>query len=197
MSSPANRFTALQKIAVFLIAIGADKTREVLAELDFDTLGQINRTLAELGPVSAREKAAVMIEFGDLFFRDIPLSSKIPNGPSPAEGKQPDPKTASPIQGKEPDPRTASPTEGRSTTPPGQVPRSPGAPDRPRDRVGLPSPDPESRPASPSVEPSAGRAAARALEHLRRHVDPREIDWGRAGYDFGEGFQGSGGSRRR
>ena len=40
-------------------------------------------------------------------------------------------------------------------------------------------------------KPSADdQVAHQALRHLRRRVDPGQIDWGRAGYDFGEGFKG-------
>jgi hypothetical protein len=34
------------------------------------------------------------------------------------------------------------------------------------------------------------------LDKLRRKVDPGQIDWGRAGYDFGDGFKGTDGDRR-
>lgn len=30
------------------------------------------------------------------------------------------------------------------------------------------------------------------LSKLKDKVDPGKIDWGKAGYDFGEGFSGSG-----
>ena len=35
-----------------------------------------------------------------------------------------------------------------------------------------------------------------ALQKLREQVDPKQINWGRAGYDFGEGFKGPKGDRR-
>ncbi|MEC8931294.1 MAG: hypothetical protein VYB08_07740, partial [Candidatus Latescibacterota bacterium] len=40
------------------------------------------------------------------------------------------------------------------------------------------------------------QASLHALEHLRRRLDPGKIDWGRAGYDFGDGFKGPSDDRR-
>ena len=34
-----------------------------------------------------------------------------------------------------------------------------------------------------------------SLQKLRERVDPNKIDWGRAGYDFGDGFKGKGSDR--
>ena len=77
MSSTSNRFTRLEKICVFLIAMGKERAREILADMDVDTIQKINITMTSLGAVTAIEKAAVMIEFGDFFYKDIPLSSKL------------------------------------------------------------------------------------------------------------------------
>ena len=52
MPSPSDRFTQMEKIAIFLIAIGEEKTRQVLADLDFDTIEQINHAIVRLGDVS-------------------------------------------------------------------------------------------------------------------------------------------------
>ena len=76
MASPAHNFTHLQKMAIFLIALGKEKAREILAEVDLETIEKINTAIAELGPVPAEVKATVMIEFGDFFFKDKPLSGK-------------------------------------------------------------------------------------------------------------------------
>ena len=76
MASPAHNFTRLQKMAIFLIALGKEKAREILAEVDLETIEKINTAIAELGPVPAEVKATVMIEFGDFFFKDKPLSGK-------------------------------------------------------------------------------------------------------------------------
>ena len=77
MASPAHNFTRLQKMAIFLIALGKEKAREILAEVDLETIEKINTAIAELGPVPAEVKATVMIEFGDFFFKDKPLSGKL------------------------------------------------------------------------------------------------------------------------
>ncbi|MEE3232712.1 MAG: hypothetical protein VX294_00970 [Candidatus Latescibacterota bacterium] len=79
MSSTSGRFTRLEKICVFLIAMGKERAREILAEMDVDTIQKINITMTSLGAVTALEKASVMIEFGDFFYKDIPLSSKLEN----------------------------------------------------------------------------------------------------------------------
>ena len=76
MASPAHNFTRLQKMAIFLIALGKEKAREILAEVDLETIEKINAAIAELGPVPAEVKATVMIEFGDFFFKNKPLSGK-------------------------------------------------------------------------------------------------------------------------
>ena len=44
MSSTANRFTRLEKICVFLIAMGKERAREILADMDVDTIQKINIT---------------------------------------------------------------------------------------------------------------------------------------------------------
>ena len=77
MASPADRFTRLEKIAVFLIAMGEARSREILADFDLATIEQINDTIGFLGDITPQEKAAVMIEFGDFFYNNKPLSSKL------------------------------------------------------------------------------------------------------------------------
>ena len=77
MASPADRFTRLEKIAVFLIAMGEARSREILADFDLATIEQINDTIGFLGDITPQEKAAVMIEFGDFFYKNKPLSSKL------------------------------------------------------------------------------------------------------------------------
>ncbi len=83
MPSPADRFTRLEKIAVFLIAMGEERARDILADFDLATIEQINDTIGFLGDITAQEKAAVMIEFGDFFYNDKPLSSKLHDAPAP------------------------------------------------------------------------------------------------------------------
>ena len=96
MASSAARFTRLQKIAVFLIAIGEEKARAILADLDLETVERINGVILRLGEVPAEQKAAIMIEFADFFFKDKPLPAQLASpqkkGPvksaSPAAGPQ-------------------------------------------------------------------------------------------------------------
>lgn len=77
MSSPTDRFSRLEKIAVFLIVMGEERAREILAEMDLSTIEQINDAIGGLGEITAKEKASVMIEFGDFFYKDKPLASKL------------------------------------------------------------------------------------------------------------------------
>jgi flagellar motor switch protein FliG len=145
MSCPAERFTRLQKIGIFLIAVGEKKARQILKGLDLETVEKINAAIQSLKKLTPQEKAAVMIEFGDFFYKDKPLSAKLKE-PSPAP-----PAAAAPPQQKAP-----------------------------------------SLPAGEGDE----KAILDTLHQLRRRVDPGKIDWGRAGYDFGEGFKGPGSGRR-
>ncbi|MEC7843292.1 MAG: hypothetical protein VX911_10425 [Candidatus Latescibacterota bacterium] len=39
MTTPADRFTRLEKVAVILIALGYARVRAVLGDLDLDTVG--------------------------------------------------------------------------------------------------------------------------------------------------------------
>jgi len=155
MASPADHFTRLQKIAIFLIVIGEERTREILADLDVETIEQLNAAIASLGQLTPHAKAAVMIEFGDMFYKDIPLKAKL------AEPELPTP----------PAPPTPSPTSTQTPT--------------------LPSPPPP----PPAQSKEDEETIRNALQHLKRRVDPGGIDWGRAGYDFGEGFRGPEGRR--
>ena len=161
MASPADRFTRMQKIAIFLIAVGEEKTRQILTDLDIDTIEQINAVIAGLGALTIQEKAAVMIEFGDMFFKDVPLKAKLQE-PPPA----PAPRT-------DPQPPPAKPQRQSSSATPRHRPPSP-----------------------PAQQKEEDTAAHTALEHLKQRVDPGKIDWGRAGYDFGEGFKGPPKNRR-
>jgi len=93
MASPADRFTRLQKIGIFLVVMGEEKARQILAGLDVDTIEQINAAIEDLDPVTSQEKAAVMIEFADFFYKDKPLTAK----PKPSlSSSAPPPKTSPP-----------------------------------------------------------------------------------------------------
>lgn len=167
----ADRFTRLEKIAVFLIAIGEEQTRRFLADLDLQTVEEVNEAIAELGSVTPGEKAAVMIEFADFFFRDKPLQrGKSGSARRPPPGDTPGP-------GR---------TRGAVSSPPAA--ESPEA-------APTPPPTPKARPADKredSAPPTGDEdSILDTLEKLRQRVDPKKIDWGRAGYDFGEGFKGT------
>ena len=54
----------------------------------------------------------------------------------------------------------------------------------------------EDRTEKPTQSPQDDEATIlNTLQKLRERVDPNKIDWGRAGYDFGEGFKGTGRDR--
>ena len=52
MASPTDRFTRLQKIAIFLIVMGEDKAREILGDLDLDTIESINTAMQSLKDIT-------------------------------------------------------------------------------------------------------------------------------------------------
>lgn len=68
MPTPADHFTQLQKVAIFLIALGEERARQLLATMELPTIERINQTIVTLGLVTSEEKAAVMLEFADFFF---------------------------------------------------------------------------------------------------------------------------------
>ena len=156
---PANdRFTRLQKIAIFLIVMGTDKAREILGDLSLDTIESINEAMQNLKQITPQEKAATMIEFGDFFYKGKPLSAKLKE---PTAKKKAKPKATAETQAKK------------------KLEK------------------PESKKAAkkmPPVVPLAEldeKPLAETLAKLKVKVDPGKIDWGKAGYDFGEGFSGS------
>ncbi|MFH1567147.1 MAG: hypothetical protein ABIL09_04045 [Gemmatimonadota bacterium] len=189
MGSPADRFTRLQKVAVFLIALGQERTREILADVDLDTVERLNAAIRGLGPVSAAEKASVMLEFAHFFYADEPIPPKGGAGPAPAapggQGKAPGGparvRRRKPLQIEPLAPAAGSTESGTPPTPPAwQLPAAA-------------QPEAGTPPADPTEEE---RAILNTLEKLRQRLDPGQIDWGRAGYDFGEGFKGPGETRR-
>ena len=100
MASAADRFTRLEKLAIFLIALGEERTREILADVDMDTLQHLNGAITSLGKVGAEEKAAVMLEFAHFFYADEPLASA--GVPLVDTDVQTPPKTSSPGKNKRP-----------------------------------------------------------------------------------------------
>ena len=152
MPSAADRFTRLEKVAVFMITLGEERAREILTDIDLETVEQLNCAMLNLGVVSAEEKAAVMLEFAQFFYHDTPIS---PGGDEP-------PSTV---------PLVAT------TLPSAPPPPSPGK-------------APVEHNLSASNKPADELAILRTLEKLRQRLDPGKIDWGKAGYDFGEGFKG-------
>ena len=93
MASPIDRFTRLQKIAIFLIAMGPEKSREILGDFDLETIESINAAMQSLKGVTPQEKAATMIEFGDFFYKDKPLSTKLKESAKKAPKKKVQKKT--------------------------------------------------------------------------------------------------------
>ena len=152
MASPTDRFTRLQKIAIFLIVMGEDKAREILGDLDLDTIESINTAMHSLRDITPQEKAATMIEFGDFFYKDKPLSAQI-NKP---QAKKAPSKKAS-----------AKKTPIKKQTPTAKAPPV------------------------VSLSDLDEKAITETLSKLKDKIDPGKIDWGKAGYDFGEGFGGS------
>ncbi|MBT4098793.1 MAG: hypothetical protein HOM68_01290 [Gemmatimonadetes bacterium] len=155
---PTDRFTKMQKVAIFLITLGEERTREILSDVDLDTVQQVNAAIGSLDKITAEEKAGVMLEFAHFFYEDKPITSN-QSASSPSLSK-------SPVL---PGPPTPPPT---ATQPPVDL----GA-------LGQ----------SGDADISSGaeeQAILHTLEHLRRRLDPGKIDWGRAGYDFGDGFKG-------
>lgn len=172
MSSPADRFTRLQKVAIFLIALGQERARQCLADVDLATLECLDAAIQTLGPISPEEKAAVMLEFADFFFADKPL----PDKPRRPAARAPRPAGPEPPAASPPQPPPAAPTPKKDAWP--TYSRKRPAPARSESRS------------------EDEKAIRQALEKLRQRVDPNKIDWGRAGYDFGEGFKGPDQGRR-
>ena len=150
MPTPTNRLTRLQKIAIFLIVMGEDKAREILGDLDLETIESINAAMQSLKDITPQEKAATMIEFGDFFYKDKPLSTKLKE---PAKKQGPAKKAPAKKQAKKP------------------IEKAP--------------------PVVPLAELDE-KTIAETLSKLKDKIDPGKIDWGKAGYNFGEGLSGSG-----
>ncbi|MDA0333712.1 MAG: hypothetical protein O2782_00940 [bacterium] len=167
MASATDRFSRLEKLAIFLIALGQERTREILADVDVDTLQHLNGAIAGLGDVSATEKAAVMLEFAHFFYADEAISAATP----PPAGKAPARKNPG---RKQPARRDVDTSATKSSKQPEQLHLSGKEP----------------------TLSSEEQAILQTLDKLRRKVDPGQIDWGRAGYDFGDGFKGADESRR-
>ncbi len=170
MASAADRFSKLEKLSIFLIALGQERTREILADVDVDTLQHLNGAMAGLGDVSATEKAAVMLEFAHFFYADEPISAPT----QPPAGKAPGGKGPGHKQPRRRDAATPATPATKSSKQAKQL-----------DLSGK----------EPTLN-SEEQAILQTLDKLRRKVDPGQIDWGRAGYDFGDGFKGADESRR-
>ena len=146
MASLSDRFSRLEKVAVFLIVLGPDKARQILADVDLETVEAINASMLDLGDLRPEEKAAVMIEFAGFFYDNKPLTDKL----------------------KEPAPKKRA--KKSSTSTPHKMP-------------------------STQADEDDETTILNTLQKLRERVDPNKIDWGRAGYDFGDGFKGKGSDR--
>ena len=183
MPSPADRFTQLQKVAIFLIALGQERARLLLASMEMPTIERINQTIVTLGPVTSEEKAAVMLEFADFFFEGKSLPAPLANPAAPKSVPPPKAKSAPAAPKPKAAPPQAKPTAAK--TPPAAKPAA--------------NPPPKTK-TPPALLPPAAKnddqTTRDALQKLREQVDPKQINWGRAGYDFGEGFKGPKGDRR-
>ena len=176
MASPAHDFTRLQKMAIFLVALGTEKAREILADVDLETVEKINTAIVGLGSVPPEVKAAVMIEFGDFFFKDKPLSGKFAELGEKKAG--PAKKTRAPSSpGKATKSKKTQPSAAKTAT------------------VKKKKPPASTTPPAPTAKDEETNIL-KTLQKLRERVDPGKIDWSRAGYDFGEGFKGPGKERR-
>ena len=194
MASPADRFTRLEKVAIFLIALGEERTREILADVDLHTVEQLNDAIRSLGRVTAEEKASVMLEFASFFYEDKPIQGKSlqvrrrpgarASGSSAATGgaakSGTDRSRKGPRKPEPPEPQGGPVPHLHMSEPPQADTASPAGPG--------PNQSPEQGAAQGQSEEE--EAILRTLEKLRQRLDPGKIDWGRAGYDFGEGFKG-------
>ena len=156
MSSSSKRFTRLEKICVFLIVMGKDRAREILADMDIDLIQKINATMISLGHVTALEKATIMIEFGDFFHKDAPLSFKL--GKTDSKAFQKSKFSNSSPKNESLDDFTVEDVKNNLIN------------------EHLVSDDEE--------------VVVKALELFKSYAS--KINWKKAGYDFGEGFQGLG-----
>ena len=50
---PTDRFTKMQKVAIFLITLGEERTREILSDVDLDTVQQVNAAIGSLDKITA------------------------------------------------------------------------------------------------------------------------------------------------
>ena len=161
---PTDRFTKMQKVAIFLITLGEERTREILSDVDLDTVQQVNAAIGSLDKITAEEKAGVMLEFAHFFYEDKPITSNQ---------------------------ATSSPSLSKSPVLPGPPTPPQAVSQQPVDLGALGQ--------SGGSDTSSGdeeQAILHTLKHLRRRLDPGKIDWGRAGYDFGEGFKGPSSDRK-
>ena len=161
---------------MFLIALGEERTREILAGVDLDTIEQLNAAIQGLGPVSAEEKASIMLEFAEFFYRDKPIGGKAT--------------TAAPKRRR----------EGKRGPAPGTKPAAAAGLPRERRQAGDAASvgdEASQKDASPAEDlAKQEQAILNTLEKLRQRLDPGQIDWGKAGYDFGDGFKGPDDRRR-
>ncbi len=167
MASAAGRFSRLEKIAIFLIVMGEERSREILADMDLQTIEQINRAIGHLGAIKAQEKASVMIEFGDFFYKNKPLASKLKEEKPTKVKAKPKPKKA----------RSQKPKKKAKA-------------------VGNTGSQAAAKALSVGQKSAEEKTASATLKTLKEQADAGKINWGKAGYDFGDGFKGMGDRRR-
>jgi|GEM_PF-496991 hypothetical protein len=176
MASLSDRFSRLEKVAVFLIVLGPDKARQILADVDLETVEAINASMLDLGDLRPEEKAAVMIEFAGFFYDNKPLTDKLKE-PAPKKRAK---KSSTSTPHKMPSTKSSGPTPHKMPSTKPQAQQEQAAPHK------MPS---------TQADEDDETTILNTLQKLRERVDPNKIDWGRAGYDFGDGFKGKGSDR--
>jgi len=58
---PTDRFTKMQKVAIFLITLGEERTREILSDVDLDTVQQVNAAIGSLDKITAEDRGHARI----------------------------------------------------------------------------------------------------------------------------------------
>ena len=166
---PADRFTRMEKIAIFLIALGDERAREIINDLDLNTVEQLNTAIQSISSTTSIEKAAIMLEFARFFYCNEPVQ-----GSDSTTTRSKDHQRLNPNKTTEAKSQPRSCDISREITS-GIVHNSEHFLDK-----------------SSKKKSGSGieKTVLQILEKLRQRLDPEKIDWGRAGYDFGDGFKG-------
>ena len=166
---PADRFTRMEKIAVFLIALGGERAREIINDLDLTTVEQLNTAIQSIGSTTSMEKAAIMLEFARFFYCNEPVQGS----------------DSTTTRFKD-----HQPLNPNKTTKTKSQPRSCDISREITSEIVRNSEHLLDKASKKKPESGIEKKVHQMLEKLRQHLDPETIDWGRAGYDFGDGFKG-------